>query len=213
MYTRRQYQLRPFTNDCNKKLVSRFWLLASCSRSVPHFPQKLPAYLATAIRMLQKTPRPNGTSCSRVASSCPSVRSSSASPTCVPVTLHAPSTWLPITSRACSLHASAANDNPPRSTRPEPRHVLGSIKPRTTGAEGISDLMAAAIGPILRAAGRDLARAPLPLQFQQLLDELRRIELLQPSRLHRNGTSKHPELPPSQPRTSAVGELAIVQHP
>ena len=55
---------------------------------------------------------------------------------------------------------------------------------RLTSLFGLPDdqppenLMAAALGPIIRAAGRDLVEAPLPLQFQRFLEELRRGEQL-----------------------------------
>ena len=73
------------------------------------------------------------------------------------------------------------------------------------------DLIAASLGPILRAAERDLVEAPLPLHFQRLLDDLRRRQPLQRPRI--NGTVKRPERVTQPPLISAVRELAIALHP
>jgi hypothetical protein len=86
---------------------------------------------------------------------------------------------------------------------------------RLTSLFGLPDdqvpenLMSAALGPILRAAGRDLAEAPLPPKIQNLLDDLAQPEPCRASRTHRNINRREPILDP----IPNGAPHASVQHP
>src|SRR6476469_9878090 len=88
---------------------------------------------------------------------------------------------------------------------------------RLTSLFGLPDdqvpenLMSAALGPILRAAGRDLAEAPLPPKFQNLLDDLAQPEPCRASRTHRNINRREPILDPIPNATPHAS--SPVQHP
>ena len=88
---------------------------------------------------------------------------------------------------------------------------------RLTSLFGLPDdqvpenLMSAALGPILRAAGKDLAEAPLPPKIQKLLEELARDQPRRPSRTHRNINRHEPMLEPIP--NGAPHASSPVQHP
>jgi hypothetical protein len=73
------------------------------------------------------------------------------------------------------------------------------------------NLMAAALGPILRAAGQDLAEAPLPAKLQKLLDQLARDKPPTTPRPHRN--INRPELILDPLPNSAPRAPGPVQYP
>jgi hypothetical protein len=73
------------------------------------------------------------------------------------------------------------------------------------------NLMVAALGPILHAAGRDLAEAPLPPKIQKLLDELSRDQPSRASGAHRNFDRHTPKLDPIP--NAAPNGPELVQHP
>jgi len=73
---------------------------------------------------------------------------------------------------------------------------------RLTSLFGLPDdehpenLMAAALGRILHAAGKDLAEAPLPPKIQKKVDELARLEPRRVSRTRRNINRHEPTVNP-----------------
>ena len=73
---------------------------------------------------------------------------------------------------------------------------------RLTSLFGLPDdehpenLMVAALGRILHAAGKDLAEAPLPPKIQKKLDELARLDSRRVSRTRRNINRHEPTVNP-----------------
>jgi hypothetical protein len=77
--------------------------------------------------------------------------------------------------------------------------------------EHSENLMMAALGPILHAAGKELAEAPLPPKIQNLLDDLAQSEPCRASRTHRNINRREPILDPIP--NGAPHASSPVQHP
>ena len=74
------------------------------------------------------------------------------------------------------------------------------------------NLMVAALGPILHAAGRDLAEAPLPPNIQGLLDKLGRAQQRRASPTRRIFNRGEPKLDPIPPTACPLGPTSLGIH-